>query len=168
MKNNNAIGSQEGTDTAGRGRTTQTQEDMMNEICPRTKTEPAGNFATVQDHPDAALLALQRELDEANAVWEKAANARDRAFEEARMRSGDAEEAERAVGYPALEEAADELMERIYAIEMRIASTPAHSFVGLAIKLRLAGDCICPGSDTADVLALISAQRDAERLAHAV
>ncbi len=111
------------------------------------------------------MLALQRELDEANVEFEKEAAITEKAYQEARKLGGSFKEALAAVGGPGLEDASDKIVSRISDIERRIVYTPAQSFVGLAMKLRIAREAICPGHYEVDEVAIISACRDAERLA---
>ena len=73
----------------------------------------------------------------------------------------------RECGFTALKEEEEKYLKRVDELEKEIAKTPAHTFAGLAVKLRLATNGICdPGEGKCtDELNALSALKDAERLA---
>lgn len=105
-------------------------------------TPLAAGLDTSPDHPDADLIALAHLGDQTEADWAAAP-------EDSKLRA--------------------DIGNRSECLRRAIASVPAQTFSGLAVKLRLATDDTFPGpATTNDARALFSACDDAERLANGV
>lgn len=103
-------------------------------------TPLAAGLDTSPAHPDADLITLAHLGDKAEAEWAAA---------------------------PEESEARADIEPRTEGLRRAIASIPAQTFAGLAVKLRLAADGTPRDfATTNDVRALFSARDDAERLAN--
>ena len=119
------------------------------------RTLPASILTGAHRRPDAELLELG---EQHRALW---------------LQLGDtcAAEIPARVGTPAsceFERKLEAVHAELIALEREIAALRASTFAGLAIKLRIAADDIDPfreGDLTTDELNLLSALKDAERLA---
>lgn len=107
-------------------------------------------------NPDARIIALDKERTQAKAEHARAATIADQSTID---NGRDHPEAHR------LEELSDAAFDRWIALEKRVVVEPAQTFLGLAIKLRLATDDFCPKEESLDITIFRSALADAERLA---